>query len=187
MTDKYDEWTEWKPDWSFKSKKNKKNITISDTPHSLQERQEPTTSIKLKLTESRTTTKHQQRIVDARLWGVMSPFQQNAALAIDRAFHLMSKGLGYRISAPEKLRTGKSHNNNTDYEGELISVYFEWAKNCQKSNLHHSPALDVLVYGLSCYKVDRNRRVRNGWTRTNLLACLDIYCEMKGWPTDSTT
>lgn len=180
MTNGHDDWTGWKPEWS----KNNKNKTRK-SPHDFQEHHSPTKSVRLKENPAQAATRHQQRIVDARLWKAMSPFQQNAALALEHAFHQMSKGLGYRTSAPHKLNFGKAHHSENDRDGEIIAFYFQWAEACKQEDLHHSAAIDVLVYGQSCRQVDRNRRVRNGWSKKNLLACLNIYCAMRGWPIEN--
>ncbi len=183
MTDSFDEWENWQPDWSFKSKKKKTKKTANNTqnPHALQEQHSPTTAILVKTSNKRKSKKYQQRILDARLWNKMTNAQQDAALAIDRAFQLMSKGLGYRISAPHLAKISTSRVNHSDYEGELINIYFKWAKSCKEKELHHSAAIDILIYGKSCIEVDRNRRVRNGWAKNNLLESLNIYCKIRGW------
>lgn len=142
MTKDTQDWTEWAPHWS---KKNKTSPTSPKTPHDFQEQNAPTTIVRQKLSTERTTTKHRQRIVDARLWKAMSPFQQNAALALEHAFHVMSIGLGYRTSSPHKLNTGKAHYRENDRDGEVIALYFQWAEQCQKDTLHHAAAIDVLV------------------------------------------
>lgn len=188
MTDSNDDWQDWKPDWSFKSNnkknksKNRKTTINSKTPHEFQEQHSPTTTIELKISNKRKTAKYQQRIVDARLWSKMSPSQQDAALAIDRAFGLMCKGIGYKISAPHLPKISHSHKNNAEFESEIINTYFEWVQQCKAKNLSHSASIDIIVYGKTCKETDRNRRVRNGWARKNLLDCLNIYCKINGWP-----
>lgn len=49
-------------------------------------------------------------------------------------------------------------------------------------NLCHAAVIDILCHGKSCRESDRARRVRNGWSRSNLLEALFVYCEMRGWP-----
>ncbi|MBL1146621.1 MAG: hypothetical protein HND56_04735 [Pseudomonadota bacterium] len=185
MTEGFEDWTEWKPDWTIpvKEKKRRKGQEKRcQTPHDFQEKLSPTLPVRQNLGGGRSTVQHRRRIVDARLWDAMSPFQQNAAMALEQACYLLSRGLGYRISAPHKLNTGKTHFKETDRDAEKIAVYSQWVKKCKEQNCHHSAAMDILAFGKSCREVDRARKCRNGWARGNLFTCLDIYCQIRGWP-----
>ncbi|TVQ82561.1 MAG: hypothetical protein EA357_08895 [Micavibrio sp.] len=189
MTDKINEWHDWKPVWTFPSKRKKAFAGNSGkdretSPHMLQENKEPTAAVQTRMSATRKTETHRRRITDARLWQAMSPFQQNAALAVEQAFRLMSRGLGYRISAPDKPRTGSPYpaDCGSARDGEKIALYFQWAERCKTEKLNHAAAVDILIYGKSCRAVDRVRHMRNGSARRNLLACLDVYCTLRGWP-----
>jgi len=177
-------WDDWRPKWTIENSqaKRKRKPKPAVTPHDFQESHSPTKTIKTKLSQKRHVDTNQRRITDARLWDAMSSSQQDAALQIEYGFRLISKGIGYRTSNPSHIPNSKTHNNETEHQTEIISFYFDWSRECQKKGLSHSATIDVLAYGHSCRKIDKARRVRNGWARTNLLGCLSVYCKMKGWP-----
>lgn len=187
MTEGFEEWEGWKPDWSIpvKGRKSRKQQQKRcRTPYDFQERQAPTVAVQRNLGGGRSALQHRRRMVDARLWDAMSPFQQNAAMALEQACYLLSRGLGYRISAPHKAYTGKSTFKETDRDAEKITLYSQWVKKCQEEQQHYSAAMDILAFGKSCREVDRSRQCRNGWARSNLFACLDLYCRIRGWSVD---
>jgi len=181
--DLFDSWAGWKPVWSIPRKKKHRKKSIPITPHDFQENQSPTEAVEIRLTAERKAHRGQRRIVDARLWDAMVSSQQDAALKIEHAFNTMSRGIGYRISDPSRISFEKSYNNENEHQAYMVNFYFKWAKKCTEEKLLHAAVIDILVFGKSCRSVDRERRMRNGWARTNLLECLDIYCEMNGWPT----
>ena len=178
-----DPWEDWKPKWTIENSlaKRKKRPKKPKTPHDFQEQHSPTKATKVKLSDKRSIDQNQRRITDARLWNAMSAPQQDAALQIEFGFRLTTKGIGYRTSDPSRIPNSKTHNNETEHQTAVISSYFDWSITCQKSGLSHTAVIDILAYGLSCRKVDKARRLRNGWARTNLLDCLTLYCKMKGW------
>lgn len=165
-------WADWTPVWTIKPKS--KGHKKPQTPHDFQEIHSPTK------TYSKTT---RQRIIDARLWNALSPTAQEAAIRIERACHLLNKGLGFRISAPHRERlSGTSRPQTDDFQNHLTDFYMKWARACQTEDISHAAALDILVFGKSCSAVDKARRIRKGWTRNNLDQALGLYCTLKGWP-----
>lgn len=178
----FDPWAGWKPAWTTRHRGRRRKNAAPATPHDHQETHSPTEAVEMRLSAERTTTRSQRRIVDARLWDAMTPAQQDAALEIDFAFQLLSKGLGFRMSDPHRLRHGRSHGSETERQARRIAEYFDWAKSCKRENLCHAAVIDILCHGKSCRESDRARRVRNGWSRSNLLEALFVYCEMRGWP-----
>jgi len=169
-----DDWDSWKPDWRKRAR----------GPHALQERHSPTQNVALHVTNARSKDAHRRRIVDARLWDAMSQAQQSAALEIARAFEMMGKGLGYATSNWERIPGCKGAHNAVEMHGRFISAYVDWTKRCHKEGVSHSMIIDILVYGFSCRALDRDRRVKAGEARKNLMEGLSVYCEMKGWPRD---
>lgn len=173
-TEQFD-WSEWKPIWTQKTAK---------TPHDYQENHSPSEQTRIRLSHLRKTISASRRIVDARLWDAMSFEQQNAAIAIDHAFQTIGKGLGYRNSRFERRESQTPTyrtQSETDYQADLINQYFGWAKECKREKTNHAAIIDVLSFGKSCKAVDRERKCRNGWAKTNLLDGLDIYCKIMGW------
>jgi hypothetical protein len=165
-----DPWAEWRPDWAG-----------SKAPHVLQEKRAPTEPVTVRVTAEREVQSSRRRIVDARLWGLMSPAQQDSALEIDRAYQMMSSGLGYTRSDWQRV-PGGGGGNAGEAHARLITAYVEWTKLCHKHKVSHSMILDVLVFGHALAQCDRDRRVRKGTSRANLLEGLRLYCKVKGWP-----
>lgn len=181
---KTNEYDGWKPEWTIK-KGRKKKSQKPQTPHDFQEQHSRTEQFKLRFSQSKEVSYAHRRILDARLWDQMSAHQQEAALKIDRAYHLLSKGLGYRTSAPHLERISSSSKNDiNDFQASEISLYVEWANTCTREKLSHAATIDILVFGKTCAKTDKDRKVRKGWAKTNLFDCLNEYCRMKGWPVD---
>lgn len=165
------DWADWTPVWTITPKKKK---LPRITPHDFQETHSPSKAV------SKTT---RQRILDARLWNSLSPHAQEAAMRIERTCHIMNKGLGFRISSPHKERVSGNRPQTDDaYHNHLTDTYMKWARACQEEHLSHAACLDILVFGKSCASVDKARKVRKGWARQNLDACLGLYCKLKGWP-----
>ncbi|HAU28582.1 MAG TPA: hypothetical protein DCW68_00505 [Rhodospirillaceae bacterium] len=115
----------------------------------------------------------QRRLLDARLWNSLTPQQQANAMRIDRAFRVMSRGMGLRLSSFMQSFGSGSHENERD--AETIATYFAWNRQVQKANLSHAAAMDIVVYGRSCREVDALRRKRKGWARENLGQALDLW------------
>jgi hypothetical protein len=172
-----DPWAEWKPLWTNKNRKLKNKTT-----HDIQERHSPTEPVTVRLTATRSAHKSQRRIVDNRLWEAMSSSQQNAALQIALAFELMGRGLGYVNSNWQRIPGCKGQSNVSESHARLIQVYTEWAAHCALNKISHSLIIDILCFGHSCRTVDRDRRLKNGSARANLMQGLSLYCRRMGWP-----
>lgn len=115
----------------------------------------------------------QRRLLDARLWDSLNPQQQANAQRIERAFRIMSRGLGLRLSSFMQSFGGGS--NESEREADLIAAYFTWGRAVQKQKLSHAAAIDILIYGRSCREVDALRRKRKGWARENLASALSLW------------
>ena len=170
-------WTDWQPVWTVKNKKKQK----PQTPHDFQENHSPSRREKLRH-GSRDIGAARRRTLDARLWNSLGPGQQEAAIRIEQACHLVSQGLGFRTSAPHLERiSGGTAQNTSEYHDHLTRIYLEWARACQQQKFSHAAGLDILVFGKSCRTVDQARARRKGWARQNLDEILNLYCKMKGW------
>lgn len=169
----FDPWADWKPQWSQKDRKS---------PHDFQERHSPTESVTLRLTATKETVKSQRRIVDARLWDAMSPSQQRAAVEIATAFETMGRGLGYVASDWQRIPGATGPSSAAEAHSRLINTYIDWTRRCHGRKVSHAMVIDILVFGFSCKALDRDRRVRAGAARENLLEGLSLYAEIRGWP-----
>lgn len=164
-----DPWQDWNPQWRD-----------ARSPHAVQERQSPTETVDIRVPGERDLRQNRRRMVDARLWDAMDDEQQRAALEVVMAFQSMGRGLGY-ASADWTRLPGSRGMNAGDIQARLIHDYIDWTKRCHKEKISHSMAIDVLVYGFTCQMIDRDRRVRAGTTRKNLMDSLTLYAEIRGW------
>lgn len=169
-----DPWAEWRPQWLGKNAPEK-------TVHDHQEKHSPTEAVTIRQSATRTQHQGYQRIVEAKLWGAMTPPQQDAAQHIATAFETMGRGLGYVTSNWQRIPGCTGQGNISESHARLISGYVEWAKRCHKEKISHSMILDILIYGHSCRRVDQDRRIRSGTARKNLMEGLVLYCLLQGW------
>lgn len=156
-----DPWSDWRPPW-----------TGGDT------------AARRLLAESEAFRAARRRIVDARLWEAMRAKEQDAALSIAAAFELLGRGLGYARTDFSRLSSsggGRSAAQVTEAQSRLIESYMDWARECTRRKLSHAMILDILCFGQSCRAVDRDRRLRNGAAKENLLRGLALYGEMRRW------
>ena len=160
--EKQTDWSLWKPEWTGQQQ----------TPHDLQEKHAPS---------ERRSDNTQRRIVDARLWESMAPLQQEAAVIISSSFTMINSGIGYTTSNWERIPGGRGTGNIGEAHARLMNIYFDWARKCAVKKISHAMVVDVLCFGLSCRTVDRNRRLKNGSTKINLMRGLSLYCELMGW------
>lgn len=179
-----DPWADWKPQWAAKNKDKQKSTVKPahnvDAP-AHQERQNPTEAVRLRGAYEGDAAR--RRIVDARLWDAMSPTQQDAALQIAEAYETMGRGLGYVTSDWQRIPGASGVGNAGAAHSRLIHGYIEWTKQCHREKISHAMIIDILVFGFSCRQQDRDRRLRRGSARKNLMDGLTLYCLLQGWPT----
>lgn len=166
-----DLWSGWQPLWTGKKR----------TPHDLQEKHSPTETVTVRLTAERRIHQSQRRMTDARLWDGLSATQQEAAIEITTAFDMMGRGMGYVLSNWERLPGCNGQSNVSEAHGRLMNLYINWAKECAREKISHSMVADVICFGFSCRMIDRDRRLKNGATRKNLIRGLQLYCDLSGW------
>ncbi|MFH1159225.1 MAG: hypothetical protein V1721_10170 [Pseudomonadota bacterium] len=166
-----DPWSDWKPVWTGKKR----------TPQDAQERHSPTEQVSVRLTAEKQMHRSQRRIVDARLWDAMTPAQQDAAVEIAAAFEMMGRGMGYVLSNWQRIPGCRGQSNISEAHARMMNVYMAWAQECAKKKISHAMTVDVLCFGFSCRMIDRDRRLKNGSTRENLMRGLSLYCDLRGW------
>ena len=59
--------------------------------------------------------------------------------------------------------------------------YLDWGRDCTIHSLNVSACMDFLAHGESIGDIERKHPKRHGWALRNLLDCLDVYCELRGW------
>jgi hypothetical protein len=180
LNDFLDPWEDWRPQWRRPGvSKDSARTKRGGDAHEWQERHSPTQAVDIKIGGGKTRHSTQRRVTDARLWDALSDQQQDAALEISLAFEMMGRGLGYATSDWTKIPGGGG--NIGDAHARLIGDYVAWTRLCHAEKTSHSMIIDILVYGFSCRALDRDRRVRAGASKNNLLSGLTLYADMKGW------
>lgn len=174
-----DPWSDWKPVWTGKKRLSKTPGLM--TPQDVQERHSPTEPVSVRLTAERQTHGSQRRIVDGRLWDAMTPIEQDAAIAIAASFDMMGRGMGYVLSNWQRIPGCGGQSNISEAHARMMRFYMEWAQACTRKKISHSMVADVLCFGFSCRMIDRDRRLRTGATRENLLRGVRLYCDLRGW------
>lgn len=175
-----DPWENWNPAWTARHGKTHEK-TAAPTVHDLQEKNAPTETMTLTCDTPVPPARVQRRILDARLWSAMTLAQQGAALQIAAAYETMARGLGYSASNWERVGRSSNPAAITEAQTAMIDNYMVWARACITQKISHSMIVDILIGGHSCRAVDRDRRLRAGSARQNLLAGLSLYCALKGW------
>ena len=175
-----DPWRDWQPQWQLRASDD--SLRQNAAPHDVQERHSPTEATQLRNGKGTNTpdTSCRRRIVDARLWESFDDLQQQAALEIAQSFARLSRGLGFASSDWQRL-PGARQASGSDGHAVLAGPYIDWTKACQREKVSHSMAIDILCFGISCRRLDRDRRVRTGTARQNLLQALTLYTKIRGW------
>ena len=132
----------------------------------------------VRLSNSRQKNLRLRRSQDARLFRAMSGSQIEAFQLLGFGYKLLQNGLGAKISSYTDSR-GKALESDT--AGAMIADYITWGRKCVAKRLNHAAASDIIGLGMTMNAVDKERRFYKGKAQRNLLACLDVYLEMRGW------
>jgi len=89
--------------------------------------------------------------------------------------------MGYILSNWERIPGCNGPSNISESHARMINIYTEWAQKCARIKISHALAVDVLCFGFSCRMIDRDRRLKKGATRENLLRGLSLYAALRGW------
>lgn len=146
-------------------------------PEAYQEVHSPTVSVEVKISGTRNKEQCRRRLLDARLWDVLSDDQQRAAVYIEIGHRAFTRGMG--ISPPKYERTdpGKHQDGLTGY----VERYFDWCEETRRFGVNAMVTIDVLCFGLTLRNVDRTHKRRKGWSRDQLHRALDLYAMQQGW------
>ncbi len=108
-----------------------------------------------------------------RAFSVLSDEQMRICELIALGFHLRTSGLGMRTQSFtwQPPATG----NPQDREMQIMQRFTRWAVRVRREGLPLSAILDIVVFGKSCRRVDRERQKRSGFAKDNLLKSLDFY------------
>lgn len=124
------------------------------------------------------------------VWRMLSSGQilkehEMAVAEIREAFAFITDPVALRVSNPSNPtrlpRTTPAFERETERLVRLKRRYLDWVDRLGRQGLPIWPVFDVAIDELSCRRVDRLRRKRNGTTKRLLIQTLDLYCEMAGW------
>lgn len=117
--------------------------------------------------------KGQRKAGGSRFFSILSDEQMRASEMIARGFHLRTTGLGMRTQSFSWQP--KSTGSADDRQLDLMRRFTVWAVAVQRKGLSLAAVLDIIVFEKSCRTVDRERKKRNGFARSQLLESLDLY------------
>ena len=107
------------------------------------------------------------------LYSAFSREERRAAEMIAMGFECRTSGLGFRTQSFSDMPSCAGRQE--EWQVELMQSFMVWAVAVQAESLSIAAALDFLVFGKSCRTIDKERRKRNGYAKSNLLNSLKIY------------
>jgi hypothetical protein len=107
-----------------------------------------------------------------RIAEMLTPEQELAFILINRAFGMVTAGLGMQTFNPFRTPGG---GGDIDRGAVLMASYWEWAQRVIRLRLSHAQALAVIVQGYGLREADRMFNCRNGGSGDNLTRCLDEF------------
>ena len=108
-----------------------------------------------------------------RFFSMLTDEQMRASEMIARGFHLRTAGLGMRTQSFSWQP--KSTGSTEDWQLDLMLRFTLWAEAVQREGLSFAAVLDIIVFEKSCRTVDKERKKRNGFARSQLLESLELY------------
>ncbi|MEX1034641.1 MAG: hypothetical protein WDZ54_01700 [Sneathiella sp.] len=114
-----------------------------------------------------------QRSCESRFFSMLTDEQMRTAELIALGFQFRTSGIGMRTQTFSTLPP--STGNIEERQSELVRRFMCWAVATQKQGISVAAVLDIIVFGKSCRAVDRERRKRNGFARSQLIGSLDLY------------
>jgi hypothetical protein len=154
-------------------------------PEAWQERHSPTEEVKVRYRQDGAkrvdVIQCRRRVLEARLWDGLHPSLQDAAVAIERGFSLVTRGMGHKPPSYELGNGGKG--GYSDRDVDAMEDYWTWAKEAQRQRVDHAGIILILVEGMSLTGLDAARRKRKGYAKAELVDGLNLFCRLRGWPT----
>lgn len=154
-------------------------------PEAWQESHSPTEDVKVRYRQDGAKRVDmilcRRRVVEARLWRGLDPSLQDAAVAIERGFSLVTRGMGHKPPSYELGNGGKGGYGDRDVDA--MEDYWVWAKEAVRQRVDHAGIILVLVEGMALAGLDMMRRKRKGYAKAELIEGLNLFCRLRGWPT----
>lgn len=111
---------------------------------------------------------------DRRLFDSMTAEQTEAYRLIERAYAILTAGMGTKAQSYEIVDGGRG-GGDVERGAGLMVLYTEWRGYCDGQRLDANMALDVIAGGYSVRAAARLRRRDPRTIRENLMACLDAW------------
>lgn len=154
-------------------------------PEAWQERHSPTEDVKVRYRQDGAKRvdliQCRRRVLEARLWDGLDPSLQDAAVAIERGYSMVTRGMGHKPPSYELGSGGKG--GYSDRDVDAMEDYWTWAKEAQRQRIDHAGIIQILVEGMSLTGLDAARRKRKGYAKAELMEGLNLFCRQRGWPT----
>lgn len=123
-----------------------------------------------------------------RLFSSLGGAQQDAMIEIEIAYRTIVAGIGFKSFDPHRTG-GRSNGGESDRQAQRVADYFAWAREVQRRRIAdgqgHAITMAIIAEGMTCRQVAKNFRVHLSRPMRALHATLDVYCELRGWPTGS--
>ena len=138
-----------------------------------------------KFNNSKQTTSfiRHKNLQDIRIWNkIRDNGYEWAAIRLCHGFSYLCQSFPIRVSLLQE-RICNSYNPDTlvGIDDKLIYLtrcradYLDWADNCEKHNISHHAAIDILFFGRHCREVEKIYRHRHGWAINNLMQSFEFY------------
>ena len=137
--------------------------------------------VEVKVLGSKTKQQGLRRAPDARMFDSFTAPQERAYYRIASAQKLYVMGIGYKTA--NLIRVDRSYTG--DWEEvratELKKDYDGWKADCKRRRLKADQAMDMMGLGMNLTESGQCRNQPRLKIRENLIACLNVFCERKGW------
>lgn len=142
-----------------------------------QERHSPTAPTEILMRGARQPIGVRRRLCDIRLWDGLDQPQQDALVEIDRAIHIIARGVGAKSPAYQPRIPGPESSAGMD--AELLEDWMEWSRAIAGNQDAHRVIVALLVDGRSLNQIDGGRGWRHGTAREHLVYGLDAWCGVR--------
>ncbi len=107
--------------------------------------------------------------------------QHDAALDIRKAFKLLTRGIGVKSAALDRVDNGGNVINDTDECVGLQIRYTHWRREMISRGWSAGNVFDIVVEGLSL--ADAARLHKRDWRKEKryFLKALTLFCQVSGW------
>lgn len=114
--------------------------------------------------------------------GRVNPDMERAAREIEQVYYAITRRLFAKTSSLEKVDKSEPKAPDEWLTKAYLERYIPWTEELKHIK---SPTLaiiyDVIIDGRSLRQADRDRKVRNGFSRQLTISGLKLYADLAGW------